>query len=990
MPFSAGVRLRLVRSALMAAAALWGPVLDGAEDGGGVPRWVIATRGDAESAGLTFTENGAAELDYRAGAADTGKGIVLNSPRLEWNADQARSIRLDVTAERKILVALAVRADEYYESMPRELHAGRQTIWFDIRDEPFKSRRTSWRFGDRLRPGTRVRSLGLVLYPLPGTSGHFVIHAVGTAETGRPASAGTPVFLGVRAPKEATCNQKYEIATAIAAIYTNPFDPQEVNIEAEFSGPSGRVIRAAGFLYAAGRRIGGMDDWRVRMRPDVPGRWRYFLRVETPAGCATSAVMTFECRTGMAGKEMPAVRISREAPQYFELDNEAFFYPIGHNVAWNSLADYQRQFALMSRNGENWARIWIAPWNYEIEWSPRGGRGFRGMGWYNLENARTLDRIITAAETNGIYLQVVLHEHCRLSARVNPKWDENPYNRAAGGFLERPDQFFTDPRARRLARNRLRYIVARWGYSSAVMAWELFNEINLTDGYDPEHDTSWHREMADFLAQQDPYQRPITTSYALTPNWATFSLPQISFAQLHVYSPNAADIFLSVYPRMAQLSKPYFIGEFGRDPHDGVDAADRKGRTLHAGIWSQFMVPAAGNAMSWWWYDCIDPNRLYGQFAALSAFAEGLDRRGESWVHGSGCLHGGGASTVRCAWLGSRRGVMLWVYDPLFFGWSGSVPPTGAPRRIRGQVEVAGLQDGNWRIEEWDTWNGRCTNTGEATVTDGVLVVSVDFTAPDRAYRLKSVAAGEAGQAEAGAGGPQVHLDSCRPIHAGKEYPPLVVPAAGDVVVDGDLGEWGQVWQGTVSPTGGADNADCSAEFGIAHTGDVLLVAVRVYDDCLVRRHAGEGIWRDDCVELWIDSFHDASAFNNMPFNPGCYQINIAPVPSSPGRAEVHVFRNPLVDARLMKSIRAATRVVPDGYTVEAAIPLRILRGGGRAAGNEIGFNISVCDADTEGAEVQWEHFLWRGQREDDALQWSKAILRTVPQSPSKGGSSHE
>ena len=40
--------------------------------------------------------------------------------------------------------------------------------------------------------------------------------------------------------------------------------------------------------------------------------------------------------------------------------------------------------------------------------------------------------------------------------------------------------FFTDVRAKADYKNRLRYLVARYGYSTSVFAWEFFNEVCYT------------------------------------------------------------------------------------------------------------------------------------------------------------------------------------------------------------------------------------------------------------------------------------------------------------------------------------------------------------------------------------------------------------------------------------------------------------------------------------------------------------------------------
>ena len=68
---------------------------------------------------------------------------------------------------------------------------------------------------------------------------------------------------------------------------------------------------------------------------------------------------------------------------------------------------------------------------------------------------------------------------------MNPNWPTNPFNSAvSGGFLAAPQDLWNSTRAYSLFQRRFRYIVARWGYSTALMSWELWNEVDLTDQLD--------------------------------------------------------------------------------------------------------------------------------------------------------------------------------------------------------------------------------------------------------------------------------------------------------------------------------------------------------------------------------------------------------------------------------------------------------------------------------------------------------------------------
>ena len=66
-----------------------------------------------------------------------------------------------------------------------------------------------------------------------------------------------------------------------------------------------------------------------------------------------------------------------------------------------------------------------------------------------------------------------------------------------------------------VTRRKYRYILARWGYSPAIMAFELFNEVENTDAAHQgrwAEIAAWHREMAGFLRANDPNRHLITTS----------------------------------------------------------------------------------------------------------------------------------------------------------------------------------------------------------------------------------------------------------------------------------------------------------------------------------------------------------------------------------------------------------------------------------------------------------------------------------------------
>jgi endo-1,4-beta-mannosidase len=106
-------------------------------------------------------------------------------------------------------------------------------------------------------------------------------------------------------------------------------------------------------------------------------------------------------------------------------------------------------------------------------------------------------------------------------------WVSNPYNAKNGGPCARPADFWTNPEARRLYQKRLRYLIARWGYSPNLFAWEFWNEVPETPAT-----AAWVAEMAAYLKRHDPNRHLVSTTYG---DSATWKCPDVDFPMTHMY-----------------------------------------------------------------------------------------------------------------------------------------------------------------------------------------------------------------------------------------------------------------------------------------------------------------------------------------------------------------------------------------------------------------------------------------------------------------------
>ncbi len=659
--------------------------------------------------------------------------------RRETSLDLSRvtKMRLDVYAEQdglKLSVAFRLTAAQRYaESYPVELKKGwNKDVTIDLLGE-FNTAERGAPKPEPLDGREDVRRVSLVIHEKPETKGVVFIDNIRfygwpqgnwlrrepKLERVTPSADALPQY------------QTLTLAVEFDGQYGNYFDPGEVDLRAVFVSPEGERFTAYGFLNA-------WDDdaeegrWLIKFTPTVVGRWEYNVLVRTRGGEQLSPTYALDCTEPDGGRGF--IRRSPRDGRYFEFDNGDFFYPIGQNVCWAT--DYEPYFRKMAANGENFARIWMCPWHLPLE--PKNALASSGLelkgspGRYSLRAAQRMDRLVALAETYGVYLQIVIEYH----GMVDGSWSENPYNIDNNGPCRRAEEFFVDSEARRLFKQRLRYIAARWGWSTHIMAWELFNEVDLGKYYDRSDVIRWHNEMANYLRRVDPHRHLITTSCytnRLSPD--IWRLGRIDYVQTHHYGPDILAFALRDADAQEDLNKPFFIGEFGRGWTADADQKDLRGAHLHAGLWASFMSLSAGAAMPWWWDTYIAPRNLYYHFKALAAFAKGEDRRRMNYKPVRLQADAPDLRKVDVRGLICSTRALLWVFDRR--DASALADEIGAPRIPAGtKLRLSGMWPGDYVIEMWDTFKGEVVNRTAAHTDDGALVVTFPEAQVDAACKV--------------------------------------------------------------------------------------------------------------------------------------------------------------------------------------------------------------------------------------------------------------
>jgi hypothetical protein len=535
--------------------------------------------------------------------------------------------------------------------------------------------------------------------------------------------------------------EKLEIAFTLSREYDNPFNPEEVDVTGQFIAPNGEVFVVPAFFYQDYKRrlernweiltpVGG-SEWRLRFAPTREGEYRYTIRVNDGEKLITET-RRFNC---IASDNKGYIRVSNRDPQYFEFENGEFFYPIGHNIpaTFNMKAAeilgvqimrFEGTFAYdlflkgMASAGENFARLWMAAWSFGLEWSPSYDIHYRGLGRYNLENAWRLDYVLEQARRKGIYLQVALTTfgHYR-SESFEGDWPYSPYNMANGGFIDSraPAEFWSNERAQKYYRQMLRYVMARWGYSTTVASWELCNEVDMTTNYERSRPAivKWHDECADVIRRYDQGRHLLTANFAI---WGhdpeIIRLSCISYTSSNRYETNEINAMDEVYRAKSRFKKPALMVECGEDFKGSAPATTE--RYIPICIWSSYMMPFAGAGMQWWW-DFIEERNLYFYFKPLVLYAKGEDRRGKNlqiaWANVVQSSDGKPIQGLAARCLKNKSEAFAWVYETRLVAKELDRPLN---ERQGADLTLSDMNKGTYRVEFWDTIRGG--RIGEQTV----------------------------------------------------------------------------------------------------------------------------------------------------------------------------------------------------------------------------------------------------------------------------------
>lgn len=510
-------------------------------------------------------------------------------------------------------------------------------------------------------------------------------------------------------PDKTTVSQ-YEpifIDIGTSAVYSsNPFNPDDIKVDLRITCPDAAQLTVPCF-YLSGQS--GDSMWQGRFAPKQTGQYSYYVQVYI-GGSLNQTSSTFYF-TSTSSSEDGFVKPNAGSYYNFRFDSGKRFRGIGENVTC-SLPGYsfEQMFDGLESYGCNFARVWIAgPYDDELEWSDLG------LGVYNQQTATDIDNAIMSAKNHGIYVMLCFDNFYNISTQDEARWYDNPYNDDNGGMCATVSDFFTNSSTKAQYKKKLRYIVARWGYSSNIAMWEFWNEVNAAHAFEGVSEaaiTNWHNEMSTYLKGIDPFDHLVTSSISCTQISGLWSVSDLDFSQAHDYDNQTEldDIYSRIVSYENSYSKPHVVGEFSYvSTEPRVENPATMEKELHMGLWRGMFSPTPILPLTWWWdYHKFEGHDYHLQHAA-TFYKEMMTNNDDVITN----LSVTAPATVEKMGVKAGKDRFVWVRNKQAYTISNV------------SISMSSVTNDVYTIQYYNTWTGSYYGSQNVTVSNGTLQFTI-------------------------------------------------------------------------------------------------------------------------------------------------------------------------------------------------------------------------------------------------------------------------
>jgi len=535
-----------------------------------------------------------------------------------------------------------------------------------------------------------------------------------------PGLAAEPQIRSVRPSTSTTVGlyEKFELRVDLDATYENPFDPEQIDLWAEFTAPTGKTWKTWGFYNPSS----WSHLWMIRFAPTEKGTWKYVVKVRDKEGTAQDKTRTF------AATDSPHHGFVKIAPnrRYLRYDDDASFYGVGlwYNDSYGQFNEGRITEADLDRLGElgvNFISFFPTP----LETMGTG------LGRYDQNRCGRLDQLFAWCEARDIHISWNIWFHSYISQAVwgggNARYRNNPYSLIAPAV-----DFFAGEDAWKHQVKLYRYIIARWGYSRALFLWFIVDEINGTEGWrdgDQAAAEQWCRKMDAFFNEHDAYGRPTTgTQSGGIGQWWPAGYKIFDIAAREIYEaqghpmpksgkigPGDESPLRTSYRNYAiqtqnlwnGFAKPAIIGECGWDHTYYEPGMPGYLAMYHNALWAGLANGLCCTPFWWSYSDWINDSVVTSQLQHFARFIGDIDFAGLD---------------LRPTEIGAGD-CDAWAMrsDDFVVGWVVHQQTSVANE----SVTLSGLPDGSYEVRLYRTWRGRYLDPVTVPCRDGKLTLSI-------------------------------------------------------------------------------------------------------------------------------------------------------------------------------------------------------------------------------------------------------------------------
>ena len=512
--------------------------------------------------------------------------------------------------------------------------------------------------------------------------------------------------------------EKFELHIDMNATFTNPFDPDELDLSTEFTAPSGKKWNIWGFYNPTD----WSSRWMVRFSPNETGTWRYVVKVTDTEGTASTESASF---TTVLSDNPGFITIAPNN-RYLTHSNGSSFYGVGmwYNDLYESFNNgriTEQGLNELKRRGVNFISFFPTPFETMAT----------GLGRYDENRCGRMDQLFEWCEKRDIYISWNIWFHAYLSETVwsgwNKKYRYNPYK-----LITSAADFFSSEEAWKYQEKLYRYIIARWGYNSHLFLWFIVDEINGTDGWqknEPSVGEAWCRKIHNYFKENDPWGRPTTgtKSGGINEYWPEgykifdIAAREIYEAQGHPMpesgklDPLSESAIHDSYKNYALwtsklwdlFGKPVIIGECGYDHTYYEPGMPGYLAMYHNAIWAALANGACATPFWWAYGDFINDSVVTNQMLYFRQFVSNIDFDDLE-------LQPAEISAGSCD-------VYAMKSSEIVFGWAVN-PHTSVANET---FTLTGIPDGTYEVRLYRTWRGLYLDAETVACSEGKLSITI-------------------------------------------------------------------------------------------------------------------------------------------------------------------------------------------------------------------------------------------------------------------------